>query len=333
MLWLADQIESLRGPLLCCEDKSGSSYFYRSVIDRSLDKKLASSNEDLIDWLRNLDTSPAVSDDIESSPMYAAACQASISNYEKLYGFFITRAEETSSTQKLKQSVDKFLLSKTANDYDQYLESIPENLGANKLDLKKKFIQSQLKALSLNASKIIWDDYARTAKSIWPFISDDEKNALIKDAVFISNDHKELVLGLLDCELKDSTLDEIYELSARKQNSTAFEFAAERSIWSSRILNALKMAKDVGLNMFESALKAGSLKWIEKLIDAGFDLKEAIDSSAAIIIRLADVDPQGIAKKFNGLDYKITSLMIEQTKTEAGKQALTALMTKANNHG
>ena len=333
VLWLADQIESLRGPLLCCEDKSGSSYFYRSVIDRSLDKKLASSNEDLIDWLRNLDTSPAVSDDIESSPMYAAAWQASISNYEKLYGFFITRAEETSSTQKLKQSVDKFLLSKTANDYDQYLESIPENLGANKLDLKKKFIQSQLKALSLNASKIIWDDYARTAKSIWPFISDDEKNALIKDAVFISNDHKELVLGLLDCELKDSTLDEIYELSARKQNSTAFEFAAERSIWSSRILNALKMAKDVGLNMFESALKAGSLKWIEKLIDAGFDLKEAIDSSAAIIIRLADVDPQGIAKKLNGLDYKITSHMIEQTKTEAGKQALTALMTKANNHG
>ena len=141
------------------------------------------------------------------------------------------------------------------------------------------------------------------------------------------------MLGLLDCELKDSTLDEIYELSARKQNSTAFEFAAERSIWSSRILNALKMAKDVGLNMFESALKAGSLKWIEKLIDAGFDLKEAIDSSAAIIIRLADVDPQGIAKKLNGLDYKITSHMIEQTKTEAGKQALTALMTKANNHG
>jgi hypothetical protein len=52
-----------------------------------------------------------------------------------------------------------------------------------------------------------------------------------------------------------------------------------------------------------------------------------------LIAQLADIDPQGLAKKLNGLDYKITSHMLEQTKTEAGKQALTALMTKANNHG
>jgi hypothetical protein len=332
VLWLADEIESLRGPLLCCEDKSGSSYFYRSVIDGSLDKKLASSNEDLIDWLRNLDTSPAVSDDIESSPMYAAAWQASIYNYEKLYEFFIARAKETSNTKKLSQSVDKFLLSKTAKDYDQYLDGIPENLGANKLDLKKKFIQSQLKALSLNASKIIWDDYARTAKSIWPFISDDEKNALIKEAVFISNDHKELVLGLLDCELKESTLDEIVQSSARKQNTMAFEFAAERSIWSPRILEGLRQGKDVGLDMFLCALFAGSLTWVEKFIAAGFDL-QVIADSPGFIAKLADIDPQGITKKLKGLDYKITPHMIEQTRTEAGKQALMALMTKANNHG
>ena len=332
MLWLADQIESLRGPLLCCEDKSGNSYFYRSVIDRSLDKKLASSNEDLIDWLRSLDTSPAVSDDIESSPMYAAAWQASIYNYEKLYEFFIARAKETSNTKKLSQSVDKFLLSKTAKDYDQYLDGIPENLGANKLDLKKKFIQSQLKALSLNASNIIWDDYARTAKSIWPFISDDEKNALIKEAVFISNDHKEFVLSMLDCELKESTLDEILKSSARKQNTMAFEFAAERSIWSPRILEGLRQGKDVGLDMFLCALFAGSLTWVEKFIAAGFDL-QVIADSPGFIAKLADIDPQGITKKLKGLDYKITPHMIEQTRTEAGKQALMALMTKANNHG
>jgi len=55
----------------------------------------AKGNEDLIEWLRKLEMSIVFSDDIESSPLSAAAWQASISNYEKLYGFFITRAEET----------------------------------------------------------------------------------------------------------------------------------------------------------------------------------------------------------------------------------------------
>jgi hypothetical protein len=332
VLRLADQVQALKGPLLCCKDKTGSSFFYRSVIDGSLDKKLASGNEDLIDWIRNLDTSPAISDDIESSPMYAAAWQASIYNYEKLYEFFIARSKEISNTQKLYQSVDKFLLSKTAKDYDLYLDGIPENLRANKLDLKKKFIQSQLKAISLNASKIIWDDYARTVKSVWPFISDDEKNVLIKEAVFISNDHKEFVLSLLDCELKESTLDEILKSSGRKRNKMAFEFAAERSIWSPMLLEGLRQGKDVGHEMFLWAVDAGSLTWIEKLIAAGFDL-QVIADRPGLIAQLADIDPQGLAKKLKGLDYKITSHMLEQTKTEAGQQALTALMTKANNHG
>jgi hypothetical protein len=55
----------------------------------------AKGNEDLIEWLRKLEMSIVFSDDIESSPLSTAAWQASISNYEKLYGFFITRAEET----------------------------------------------------------------------------------------------------------------------------------------------------------------------------------------------------------------------------------------------
>jgi hypothetical protein len=112
----------------------------------------------------------------------------------------------------------------------------------------------------------------------------------------------------------------------------AFEFAAERSIWSPRILEGLRQGKDVGLDMFLCALFAGSLTWVEKFIAAGFDL-QVIADSPGFIAKLADIDPQGITKKLKGLDYKITPHMIEQTRTEAGKQALMALMTKANNHG
>ena len=332
VLWLADEIQVLRGPLFCCKDKYGSSYFYRSIIDGSLEDKLDNGNEELTEWLKTIDSSIELYNDIQSSPLYIAACQFSVSNFEKLHGILKARYEGTSSIKKLNPLVIKFLLSKTAKDYDQYLDGIPENLGANKLDLKKNFIQSQLNALSLTGSKIIWDDYTRTVKSIWPFISDDEKNILIKEAVFISNDHKEFVLSLLDCELKESTLDEILKSSGRKRNKIAFEFAAERSTRSPRILEGLREGKDVGHDMFMWALDAGSLTWVEKFIAAGFDL-QVIADRPGLIAQLADIDPQGIAKKLQGLNCQINSIWLEIPKTEAGKQALTALMTTANNRG
>lgn len=333
VLWLADQVQALRGPLLCYKDKSGSSYFYRSVIDGSLDEKLANGNEDLIEWLRMLDTSPVISDDIESSPLYAAASLSPVATFQALYDFFQTRTEEEFNTQKLNQLSDKFMVSKTIKDYDQYLKGRPEITENQKSIIVKDFINAQFDVLSSNPSTINWDDYARTIKNVWSFISDDEKNTLVLQAVFISNDHKDLVLSLLDCELKERTLDEILITSARKQNTTAFEFAAERSTWSHTILNALKEGKDVGREMFMWALYAGSLKWVEKLIVAGFNLQRPIDSHPEYLPKLADIDPDGIAKKLKGINYKITSYLIGQAKTEAGKRAMIALTTKANNHG
>ena len=82
--WLADQVQALRGPLLCCGDMSGSSYFYRSVVDGSLDKKFACGNEDFTEWLKTLDISPGTPFSIESSPLFAAASAASIQTYTML---------------------------------------------------------------------------------------------------------------------------------------------------------------------------------------------------------------------------------------------------------
>ena len=89
MMWLADQLEVVRGPLLCCKDLSGTSYFYRSVIDGSLDKKITINNEDLIEWLKTLDISSGSYYELESSPLYAAASVTSIPTYLKLADFLL----------------------------------------------------------------------------------------------------------------------------------------------------------------------------------------------------------------------------------------------------
>jgi hypothetical protein len=87
-----------------------------------------------------------------------------------------------------------------------------------------------------------------------------------------------------------------------------------------------------GVDMFNKALAARSVKWVEKIIAAGYNIQNDIAISPAVIIRLAEIDPQGLAKKLKGLDYKIIPRMIEQAKTEEGKQALKALMKDATNH-
>ena len=214
VLWLADQVEALRGPLLCCEDISGSSYFYQSVIDGSLDNTLSNGNEDLIEWLRKLDTSPTVSEDIESSPLYAAASQASVHTYKELEKFFLSINKEalcdddrddlyseTPQTDKLYKKIEeKFLLRWTDKDFDQYLDSLPVALQTTKSHQKKTFIQKQYEALVNNQHALNFDDYSRTIKSVWPHISDEQKNFLLSEAVSVTDGRLELLFSMVDFE-------------------------------------------------------------------------------------------------------------------------------------
>ena len=336
VLWLADQLEVVRGPLFCCNDISGSSFFYRLVIDGSLVHKLKNGNEDLISWLRNLDTSPAVSDDLESTPMFAAASQVDIKTYIEFVDFYFASDKETFCNMEVDKFEDllenKFLLRWTVKDFDHYLDSLPETLKASNSNHKRNFINGQLKVLLGNHSKLSFDDYARTVKSVWPFISDTEKVQLFVDAALSADECMELVFGLLDCSIESRTIDGLMYKASVYRKTVAFEFAADRSFKMGMALESLSKGNDTGYDMFLVALTAGSLKWVEKLIAAGINRQKAIADSPTCIYLLADLDPAGLHTKLKGLNYTITELMISHAETEAGKQALMELMTNASNN-
>lgn len=336
VLWLADQLEVVRGPLFCCNDISGSSFFYRSVIDGSLVHKLKNGNEDLISWLRNLDTSPAVSDDLESTPMFAAASQATIQTYIELDDFYFASDKETFCNMEVDTFEDflenKFLLRWTVKDFDHYLDSLPETLKASNSNHKRNFINGQLNILLGNHSELHFDDYARTVKSVWRFISDTEKVQLFVNAALSADDRMELVFGLLDFSIESSTINGLMYKASVYRKKLAFEFAADRSFEMGTVLESLSKGNDTGYGMFLVALTAGSLKWVEKLIAAGINRQKAIADSPTCIYLLADLDPAGLQTKLKGLNYTITELMISHAETEAGKQALMELMTNASNN-
>ena len=336
VLWLADQVEALRGPLLCCKDKSGSSYFYRSIIDGSLGRKLKNGNEDLIEWLKSLDISTVVSDDIESSPLYAAASQATIHTYKNLTDFFFNRDKET-SFNKEKQRLhflvdDKFFIRWSVKDFDQYLEGLPEISEASKSKQKEGFIEGQLEAYKENYCELNFDEYANIVKSLWPFISSDNKNKIFIDAMLSTDESRELVLGLLDYELPSSTIECILQLAGPNRDTAAFEFAADRSLEMAQTIESIEAGNNNGYDMFRNALAARSMKWVERLLDAGFNLQIVIDEFPVSISILADIDHQGLAQKLKGLNYEVTPHMIERANTEAGKHALKALMNSSSNH-
>ena len=242
VLWLADQVEAIREPLFCCEDISGSSYFYRADLDGSIDNKLSRGFENL-----------------------------------------------------------------------------------------ESLVICTVNTLMLELEKLSFNDYARLLKSVWPFMADETKNMLFLHAATRSNDHMDLVFGMFDCSLEISTIESMLCRAANFDNTRVFEFAADRSFQMVELLESLRAGNDMGHGMFFWALRAGSIKWIDKLIAAGLNRQSAIANHSSYICMLADLDPQGLAEKLNGLNYVITPLVVQHASTEAGKQALMALMANANN--
>jgi hypothetical protein len=340
VLWLADQLEVARGPLLCCNDITGTSYFYRSVINGSLDKIFANNNEDLIEWLKTLDISPGTYHELKSSPLFAATSIGSIPTYIKLADFLLEKINDYTKQDEMKRFsealYENFLLSRTTEEFDlfvnHYFEDSPAMDEETKFEQKTDLMEFQYQALLKNQHILDFKNYARIVKSVWPFISDKQKNKLFLDAATRSDERMDLVFGMLDCALNVSTVEGILQRAASIRNTRAFEFAADRSFKMGEVLDSLSAGNDVGHGMFYWALTAGSLKWVEKLIAAGLKLQNFISSSESYISILADLDPQGLAKNLKGLENKITPRMIDHASTEAGKQALTALLTKASNN-
>jgi hypothetical protein len=142
----------------------------------------------------------------------------------------------------------------------------------------------------------------------------------------------ELVFSLLDCPLNLNDIEELMFEASFKRNTAAFEFAADRSFAMGEVLESLRAENNTGYQMFQMALLAGSLKWVEQLIAAGLNRQQVIAKSSSFMSMLADLDPQGLSEKLKGLNYTITQLTIDHACTEAGKQALTALMNKTKNN-
>jgi len=339
VLWLADQLEVARGPLLCCIDISGTSYFYRSVINGSLDKIFANNNEDLIQWLKTLDISPGTYHELKSSPLFAATSAGSIPTYIKLADFLlekITKYTKQDDMDRFSEALyENLILNKTAEELDlfvnHYFEDSPVMDEETKFEQKTDLMKYQYQVLQKNQHILDFNNYARVVKSVWPFISDKQKNKLFLDAATRSDERMDLVFGMLDCALKISTVEGILQRAASIRNTRAFEFAADRSFEMGKVLESLKAGNDVGHKIFYWALTAGSLKWVEKLMAAGLNLQSVITGDHACISLLADLDPQGFAEKIKGIENKLPNI-VDHTTTEAGKKALTALVTKIRNN-
>ena len=61
-------------------------------------------------------------------------------------------------------------------------------------------MQKQYEALVDNQHILNYDDYARTIKSLWPHLSDEQKNYLLSEAVSATDGSLELLFSMVDFE-------------------------------------------------------------------------------------------------------------------------------------
>jgi hypothetical protein len=75
------------------------------------------------------------------------------------------------------------------------------------------------------------------------------------------------------------------------------------------------------------ALKAGSVLWFDKFLQAGLNLQDLLDAHGDEVLPLmADLNPSGLMTWLQDLNLRVTQQMIDQARTSEGKAILVDLM-------
>jgi hypothetical protein len=75
------------------------------------------------------------------------------------------------------------------------------------------------------------------------------------------------------------------------------------------------------------ALKAGSILWFDKFLQAGLNLQDLLHTRGNEVLPLmADLNPSLLMTWLQDLNFNVTQLMIDQARTSEGKSILENLM-------
>ena len=326
VLALAEKFPKLRLALSSYEDKTQTSLLCRAISKGNCGGNGAANGEGKGEnAAENIAAAPGIDPFIttasQKSPLEVAAKHGTVATFASIVRTIQQRWIGENHRTPLLHALRTFLLSRSEVDICQLARECP--------DLGDSLREVAYDQIMLRRNDMSADNFMALVRLIWPNLDATGKSRVLACSAAYNDQRMDAVLGMLDCSLEDSRLQEMMFIAADSGNTAAWEFAADRSLDFNGKLRKLAEGDQSAIltGTVGRVLTAGSLRGFERMMQAGLDLQLHIDFRGELILPLlADLDPAGLAARLKGLRFQIDDNLASTAKTEAGQRALRELI-------
>ncbi len=314
VLALAENFPTLRLALSSYEDKTGSSALCRAIRKRNDEGDVEGNAIDpgIDPFIRTIS---------QKSPLEVAAEHGTVATFVSIIRAIQQRWSGEDVRSALLRALRTFLLARSEADISMLARECP--------DLSSSLREVAYDQILLRRKDMSADNFMALVRLIWPTLNETGKSRILASTAGYADQRMDAVLGMLDCSLEDSIMQEMMMIAAESGNAVAWEFAADRSLNLNRKLSKLADGDQSAIltSTVEMALSAGSLRGFERMMQAGLDLQPHIDYRGEVILPLlAVLDPAGLATRLKGLRFQIDDNLASTAESDAGQRALRELI-------
>ena len=189
-----------------------------------------------------------------------------------------------------------------------------------------------------------FENFSAAMEAAWPVLNEADKWYVLYCTSAAGSSHTAFIMSLpgssslinssrhdLDF-LTNNLSSEMLEDAVQCGNTVAYEIAAGYSDRLNKLFVAVKSGSaDANRHLLDEkaidALKAGSLLWFDKFLQAGLNLQDLLDTRGNEVLPLmADLNPSLLMTWLQDLNFSVTQVMIDQARTSEGKAVLENLM-------
>jgi hypothetical protein len=188
-----------------------------------------------------------------------------------------------------------------------------------------------------------FENFSAAMEAAWPALKEFDKWIVLLHSSSASSRHTAFITSLPgytaminflpgDHYFVRGMLFSMGEFSVKSGNAVAYEIAAAHSVALNKLIESMHSGSaDLDRRLVDQevigALKAGSVLWFDKFLQAGLNLQDLLDAHGDEVLPLmADLNPSGLMTWLQDLNLRVTHQMIDQARTSEGKATLADLM-------
>jgi hypothetical protein len=179
---------------------------------------------------------------------------------------------------------------------------------------------------SLGKFKLILENVCKT-------LNESEKIKIFNNLGQYDSTYVDLFIKSTEFEVNETLFTQLCKTATNWKNTELFDFAAEQSSMMFAALNnsSRSVADGVFADALFYSLRARSVQWTEKLLQACPDLQRVFNMSSQFLLpALADFDPSGLSARLKDIEFDPEMAdreSFELIQTDEGRQALTDLIS------